>query len=76
MFDETVPGLCVLPCTGLETSADGPASPVAPSTPDQVQLEIDLPAFYLHTSGSTGEFFFFLFFFAILMATSHAFNDS
>ena len=57
VFDKSIPGMSILSFVGLETSTDGFAPALIPLTREEVQLEMDLPAFYLHTSGSTGEFF-------------------
>ena len=55
---KSISGISTLSFAGLDVHDSYPAS--VPLSPEQVALELDLPAFYLHTSGSTGAFSLFL----------------
>jgi hypothetical protein len=55
-MEQAIPGLTAQTLATLDAPVNGPASsPLTSLTPEELKKELDLPALYLHTSGSTGE---------------------
>jgi hypothetical protein len=53
---QAIPSLNAQALATLDRPAMGPnSSPLIPYTQEQLKKEMDLPAFYMNTSGSTGE---------------------
>jgi acyl-CoA synthetase (AMP-forming)/AMP-acid ligase II len=54
-MEQALPGLTALTVATLDAPAEPAPSPLTSPTPEQLKKEMELPAFYLHTSGSTGQ---------------------